>query len=167
MPRVSMPTCCVALASGNAGNSGITLAEQWDGSAWQLQTVPSDDAAVNSVSCASPTFCAAVGSASAYTWDGSAWTAQTTPDPATSTFAHLNAISCASARSCEAGGYFEVQVTSNDQKALAQAWNRTGWQLQHAVAPRGATYNALSGISCVSAGFCAMPLSLLFLIVMA
>jgi hypothetical protein len=196
------PTFCEAWAGGYAG-SGITLAEQWDGSSWQTQTVPSDNATVNSVSCASATFCEAVGSGPAYTWDGSAWTAQsipdpagtgnlsgvscssrsfceavgeyndspdivtvaarwngsawtaqTTPNPAQSTFAHLNAVSCAAARSCEAGGYFEVQVTSNDPKALAEAWDGTAWQLQHAAAPGGATYNTLSGISCVSASFC-------------
>ncbi len=195
-------TFCEAWAGGYSG-SGITLAEQWDGSSWQMQTVPSDDATVNSVSCASATFCEAVGSGPAYTWDGSAWTAQsipdpagtsnlggvscpssnfceavgeynnnpdvvtvaaqwngsawtsqTTPDPAKSTFAHLNAVSCASARSCEAGGYFEVNVTSNDPKALAETWDRTTWQLQRAAAPRGATYNSLSGISCASASFC-------------
>jgi len=196
------PTFCEAWADGYAG-SGITLAEQWDGSSWQTQTVPSDDATVNSVSCASARFCEAVGSGPAYTWDGSAWTAQsipdpagtanlsgvscssrsfceavgeyndnpnivtvaarwngsawtaqTTPNPADSTFAHLNAVSCTSARSCETGGYFEVEVTSNDPKALAETWDGTAWQLQHAVAPRGATYNTLNGISCVSASFC-------------
>lgn len=196
-------TFCVAWASGNAGNPGETLAEQWNGSSWQMQTVPSSDATVNSVSCTSAKFCEAVGLGSAYIWDGSAWTAQTIPDsagsgnlqgvsctsrnfcesvgeynsspnvvpvaaqwngsawisqaapnPAKNTFAHMNAVSCASVNSCEAGGFFEVQVTSNDPKALAEGWNGDAWQLQHAVAPRGATYNVLSGVSCVSASFC-------------
>jgi hypothetical protein len=199
----SSPTFCVAWGSGNAGNPGITLAEQWNGSSWQTQTVPSDDATVNSVSCTSRNFCGAVGLGSAYVWDGSAWTAQTIPDsagsgnlqgvsctsrnfceavgeynsspnvvpvaaqwngsawtsqaapnPANNTFAHMNAVSCASVNSCEAGGYWEVQVTSNDPKALAEGWDGSAWQLQHAAAPPGATYNTLSGISCVSASFC-------------
>ena len=199
----SSPTFCVAWAGGNAGNSGVTMAEQWNGSSWQLQTVPSTDATVNAVSCTSANFCDAVGLGAAYIWDGSAWTAQTLPDaagsgnlqgvactsrkfceavgeyndnpnvvpvairwngsawasqtapnPAKSTFAHTNAISCASAASCESGGYFQVQVTANDPKAFAEGWNGTAWQLQDAVAPRGATGNALSGVSCVSASFC-------------
>ena len=37
----SSPTFCVAWASGNAANPGDTMAEQWNGSSWQLQTVPS------------------------------------------------------------------------------------------------------------------------------
>jgi len=195
------PTFCEAWASGNAGNPGVTLAEQWNGSSWQLQTVPSD-ATVNSVSCASATFCAAVGSGPAYLWNGSAWTAQTipapagtgnlsgvscaspafcetvgeynngdvvgvaarwngsawsvqaTPNPAGATFTNLNAVSCVSSSSCEAGGYSDVQVTANAPKALAEAWNGKTWLLQHAVAPPGATFNALSAVSCISASFC-------------
>lgn len=196
------PTFCVAWASGNAGNSGETLAEQWNGSSWQTQNVPSSDATVNSVACDTAKFCEAVGPGAAYGWNGSAWTAQTipgsagsgnlqgvsctsrnfceavgeynngnvvpvaaqwngsawasqsVPNPATNTFAHMNAVSCASPNSCEAGGYFEVQVTSNDPKALAEGWNGSAWQHQQAVAPPGATYNVLSGVSCISASFC-------------
>ena len=197
------PTFCVAWGGGNAGNSGETLAEQWNGSAWQMQAVPSQDATVNSVSCPSRNFCQAVGFGSAYSWDGSAWTAQTVPgsagsgalqgvsctsrqfceavgeynsspnvvpvaarwngsawtsqaaaNPASNTFAHVNAVSCTSASSCEAGGFWEEQVTADAPRALAEGWNGDAWQLQHAAAPRSATYNVLSGVSCVSASFC-------------
>ena len=74
----SSPKFCVAWA-GYGANSAEALAEQWNGSSWQLQTVPSSNAAVNSVSCTSASFCEAVGLGSAYGWDGSAWTAQTIP----------------------------------------------------------------------------------------
>lgn len=196
------PTFCDAWASGNGGNPGVTIAEQWNGSSWQMQTVPSN-AMVNSVSCTSATFCEAVGFGPAYEWDGSAWTSQTIPapagtgglggvsctsrafceavgennisgnvvgvaamwngsawsaqatsDPAKSTFLQLTGVSCASPSSCEAGGYFEVQLGGNDPKALAEAWDGKAWQLQHAVAPPGAVSNSLSSISCVSASFC-------------
>ena len=199
----SSPTFCVAWAG--AENSGVTMAEQWNGSSWQLQNLPSSDsnATVNSVSCTSAKFCEAVGAGSAYIWNGSAWTAQTVPgsagsgglqgvsctsrgfceaigeyynnpnddpvaarwngtawtsqaapSPAKSTVAHMNAVSCVSASACEAGGYFQLQVTSNDPKALAEGWNGDAWQLQSAVAPPGATSNELGGVSCVSATFC-------------
>ena len=201
----SSATFCVAWASGNSANPGETMAEQWNGSSWQLQTLPSSDSAatVNSVSCTSAKFCEAVGLGSAYgwngsawttqtvpadaaagglqgvsctsrsfcevvgeyndspnvvpvaaEWDGSAWTSQAIPNPAKSTFAHANAVSCVSASSCEAGGYFELDVTSNDSKAFTEGWNGDAWQLQHAVAPPGATYNQLNGISCPSASYC-------------
>jgi len=201
----SSPTFCVAWAEAEAGSSGMTMAERWNGSSWQLQTLPSadSDATVSSVSCTSAKFCEAVGLGSAYIWDGSAWTTQTVPtaaaagslsgvsctsrsfceavgeyndspnvvpvvtewngsawssqaipNPTKSTFAQANAVSCVSASSCEAGGYFQVQTSANDPQAFAEGWNGHAWQLQHAVAPRGATHNVLSGVSCVSATFC-------------
>jgi hypothetical protein len=64
----SSPKFCVAWA-GYGANSAEALAEQWNGSAWQLQTVPSSNAAVNSVSCTSASVCEAVGLGSAYGWD--------------------------------------------------------------------------------------------------
>jgi hypothetical protein len=141
-----------------------SAAYSWDGSAWTAQSIPdpADTGNLGGVSCPSSSFCEAVGEYNnnpnvvtvAAQWNGSAWAAQTTSNPAKSTFAHLNTVSCASANSCETGGYFEVQVTSNDPRAMAEAWDGTAWQLQHAVAPRGAAYNTLSGISCVSASFC-------------
>jgi hypothetical protein len=151
-------TFCEAVGSGPA--------YAWNGSAWTSQTIPDPAGTGNlgGVSCASATFCEAVGEASgnngnvvgvAAMWDGSAWNAQVTPNPSKATFTQLTAVSCASRSSCEAGGYFEVQVTANDPKALAEAWSGKAWQLQHAVAPPGATYNVLSGVSCASASFCA------------
>jgi hypothetical protein len=72
----------------------------------------------------------------------------------TATFTHLNGVSCAAAASCKAVGYFEVAATANNPKALAEAWNGHSWELQHAVAPSGATYNTLASVSCVSTTFC-------------
>jgi uncharacterized membrane protein len=143
---------------------GLGVADSWNGSQWSAQTLPSSLSSANltSVSCTSRGRCETVGEGNvsgnivgvAGAWNGSGWTAQSTPNPAMATFANLNAVSCAAARSCEAAGDYQVQVAANDPKALAQAWNGNSWALQHAVAPAGATHNALSGVSCVSASFC-------------
>src|SRR5262249_31701368 len=107
------------------------------------------------VSCASPRFCEAVGAGpSAAKWNGATWTLQSAPNPASATFTHLNAVSCAVVTSCEAAGFFEFAVTANNPKALAEAWNGHSWQLQHPFAPPGATYNTLAAVSCVSTTFC-------------
>jgi hypothetical protein len=145
--------------------AGLGVADNWNGSQWSAQTLPSSLSSANltSVSCTSRGRCETVGEGNvsgnivdvAGAWNGSGWAAQSTPNPAMATFANLNAVSCAAARSCEAAGDYQVQVTANDPKALAQAWNGNSWVLQHAVAPAGATHNALSGVSCVSASFCA------------
>ncbi len=149
-------TFCEAVAQG--------AAYKWNGSQWKVQALPSSvsSAGLNGVSCASPRYCETVGVANvsgnyvgvAAVWAGSGWTAQTTPNPAGVTYVDLNAVSCASASSCEAAGEDQVVVTSNVPKALAEAWNGTGWALQHAAAPPGAAENGLSDVSCVSASFC-------------
>jgi hypothetical protein len=198
------PSFCAAWGGGTPNNPAPDIAEQWNGSSWQPQTVPSGAVTVNSMSCTSASFCEAVGTSAAYKWDGSQWTAQTlpssvssaaitgvscatdkrcelvgygnvngndvglaaawngskwssqsTPNPAGATWVNLNAVSCASAKSCEAAGISEVEVTANDPRALAETWNGSSWALQSAVTPGGATNNMLSGVSCVSVSFCA------------
>jgi hypothetical protein len=153
---------CVSATFCEAIGPGQAFA--WNGSRWTAQTIPGPAGTGNlsGVSCASRRFCEAVGEffsngsdlGVAAVWNGSAWGSQTTPNPARATFTNLNAVSCASATSCEAGGDFQLIVTANDPKALAEAWNGNAWGLQHAVAPPGATHNALSAVSCVSASFC-------------
>src|SRR5216683_1367955 len=135
---------------------GFSGGEVWNGSHWNAQAIPSPAAAsLLGVSCASPRFCEAVGAGpSAAVWNGATWSVQSAPNPATATFTHLNAVSCAGATSCEAAGFFETAVTANNPKALAEAWNGHSWQLQHPVAPWGATYNTLASVSCVSTTFC-------------
>jgi len=198
------PESCEAWGGGTPSNPGPEVAERWNGSSWQLQTVPSNAAAVDSLSCASATFCEAVAPGAAYNWNGSQWnaqtlpssvssaalngvsctwprfceavgatndngnvvgvaavwngsewTAQTTPNPAGSTFAHLSAVSCTSASSCEAAGDYQVVVTSGDRIAVAENWNGSSWSMQRAATPPAATTNTLSGVSCVSPSFCA------------
>jgi hypothetical protein len=139
---------CEAWASGNAGNPGITVAEHWNGSSWQLQTVPSD-ATVNSVSCASATFCAAVGSGPAYRWNGAGWTAQTIPDPAGS--AGLGGVSCASRAFCEAVGEYNP---NGNVVGIAAAWNGSAWSSQSTPNPAGGTFTHLNAVSCASPASC-------------
>jgi hypothetical protein len=198
------PSLCEAWGSGNSNNPAPGVAEQWNGTSWQVQTVPSGAVAVTSMSCTSAAFCEAVGTSAAYNWNGSQWSAQTlpgsmssagitgvscasakrcemvgegnvngndiglaaawngskwssqsAPNPAKATWVNLNAVSCASATSCEAVGDSQAEVTADDPRALAETWNGSSWALQSAAAPAGATYNALSAVSCVSASFCA------------
>jgi len=145
---------CVSVTFCEAvGSSG---GEVWNGSHWNAQAIPSPaSVSLFGVSCISPKFCEAVGAGpSAAKWNGAAWKVQSAPNPASATFTHLNAVSCAGATSCEAAGFFEVAVTANNPKALAEAWTGHSWRLQHAVAPSGATYNTLASVSCVSTTFC-------------
>jgi len=156
------PVSCVSVTFCAAiGSNG---SEMWNGSAWSAQPIPSPVGSTSTnlrtVSCANAAFCEAVGEYTdgsgntlslAATWNGTSWAVQPTPNPPGATFTVLDAVSCAEAAACEAGGDF--QLTSNPV-ALAESWNGSTWQIQPAFRPPGAAANNLSAVSCVSAVFC-------------
>ena len=152
-------TFCEAVGLGFAD---VGSAWVWNGSSWTAQTVPSQVSSGGpiGVSCVSPAFCEAVGvnlsgpGGLAAVWNGSAWQVQSTPNPAKTASTNLRAVSCASARSCESAGSFNLGQ-GNTPQALTEGWNGSAWRLQRAAAPPGATGNMLSAVSCVSASFCA------------
>ena len=92
----SAPDACTAVGlAGFPDGQGRTLAEQWDGTSWQLQTTPvpphTPVAEYDAVSCTAATACTAAGPAETdsnltmglvATWQGTSWQTQATPDPA-------------------------------------------------------------------------------------
>lgn len=64
----SASTACEMVGQSVQGETGATLAENWNGSTWSLQPMPgpagSTNAYLTGVSCASPVTCVATGSAS-------------------------------------------------------------------------------------------------------
>jgi hypothetical protein len=155
-------TFCEAVGLGFADAASAWV---WNRSSWTAQTLPSQigSGSLRGVSCVSPAFCEAVGvnfgvggpgSSLAAVWNGSAWRVQPSPNPAKAAVTDLNAVSCASARSCESAGDFEILSQGNTPQAVAEGWNGSAWLLQQAAAPRGATDNVLSAVSCVSTTFC-------------
>jgi hypothetical protein len=137
------------------------LAEHWDGTSWAVQPVPfpadSSNAQTRAVSCASPTSCTAVGVyflpgkdsqfPLAEHWDGTSWAVQQVPLPASAFEAQLTGVSCPSATTCIAVGYYN---TPNDVP-FAEQWNGTTWTAQ---AVPGQTGDSLSAISCTSPTAC-------------
>jgi hypothetical protein len=85
------PAACTAVGTYNAGESGI--AEQWNGTQWTIQRLPTppgppgEDPLVIpvSISCPSATACMTVGTtenmALAERWNGTRWTIEPTPNP--------------------------------------------------------------------------------------
>src|SRR6516225_1034972 len=143
---VSCPAARSCMAVGTytkASGAGVTLAEQWNGTAWRIQPSPSPPGAAWSnllgVSCVSPSACEAVGitasrsgaqTALAEGWNGSSWQLQPAPTPAGG--GQLNGVSCTSRSACTAVG------GSPDGKALVERWNGSSWQIQSAPSPAGA-----------------------------
>jgi hypothetical protein len=143
-------TFCEAVGryQDSQGNT-VPLAARWSGSAWRLQHLPSPassfGAGLSGVSCASTTFCVAVGDAFgegafAERWNGISWRLQSLPG----FLGGLGTVSCASASFCEAVG-----------GSAGDMWNGSSWTAQTVPAPAGSTSASLAGVSCVTAAFCA------------
>jgi len=142
---------------------GGSSADVWNGSSWNAQTIPgSGSASLAGVSCLTAAFCEAVGNQTGssgntaslgLTWNGTSWAVQPTPNPAAASATSLGQVSCTAVTACQAVGGFQLTSTSG-QLALAESWNGSSWQSQHAVSPRGSITNNLNGVSCVSVVFC-------------
>lgn len=141
------------------GGSTRPLAERWNGHTWSIQPTPAGSGALSSlesVSCASSTFCMAVGSTGAEgnatlieSWNGTTWSVL--PAHAGHAVASLLSVSCVSTSACVAVGSYGSSV----KKTLAEHWNGTAWSVQSTpvVSPAGNDH-ALIGVSCVNATRC-------------
>jgi hypothetical protein len=159
---------CTAVGAFDEGVRALPLTEHWDGSTWTAQAAPAPAGAVStqllSISCVSATDCTAAGytgrevSAAgplAEHWDGSAWAIQATPTPAGAVTSRLTGVSCASATTCTAVGWFSRSTASaNTTRPLAERWDGTRWRIQATPIPAGSVAAVLSGVSCISAGNC-------------
>lgn len=165
---VSCPAAnfCEAVGTYFTGNGfpgvGVSMAQAWNGHRWTMQAFPfpagSFGTELAQVSCASATYCEAVGSYEATgatlplaaRWNGSSWTLQPTPLPPISLGAFtvaFTAVSCASASFCEAWGGGN---NANPGPTVAELWNGKSWRLQ-AVPVNDPVPTA---VSCASASFC-------------
>src|SRR6516225_3240092 len=159
---VSCPAANSCMAVGTytkASGAGVPLAEQWNGSKWRIQPIPSPPGAALSnlfgVSCVSASACEAVGvtvsgsgavKAMAERWNGTSWRLQAAPSPAGG--GQLNGVSCTSASACTAVG---GTPQGTPRKTLVERWNGSSWQIQPAPSPAGAF---LSGVACTSSAAC-------------
>ena len=135
---VSCPAASFCLAVDAQDSSAF----RFNGSAWGSAPGISDSVSgsqpgMASVSCSSPSFCAAVDNGSnAFTFNGTRWSPATTIDPGN----QLSTVSCPSASFCAAVDYGPNVVT----------FNGTSWSKPAAIDP--GTY--LQAVSCASASFC-------------
>src|SRR5215472_165862 len=165
---VSCPAAnfCEAVGTYFTGNGfpgiGVSMALTWNAHRWTMQRFPvptgSFGTELAQVSCASASFCEAVGSYDvtgatlplAARWNGSSWRLQRTPLPpiiASPFTVAFTAVSCPSASFCEAwaGGN-----AGNGGPTVAERWSGRSWRRQ-AVPASDPVPNA---VSCASASFC-------------
>jgi hypothetical protein len=151
---VSCPAgvACVGVGDVN-GVSGPAepLAEQWDGTAWTLESNPPGQY-LTGVSCTSTAACTAVGPG-AYRWDGTGWSIQSTPSEGNDG-SFLRDVSCTAATACTAVGSYRVyQQHFVYVFTLVERWNGAAWSIQSTLNPNRFN-NALDGLSCSSATAC-------------
>lgn len=75
------------------------------------------------------------------------WKIQTTPNPAGAEGNNLEGVSCTSASSCMAAGFYFAASGSTD--TLGEQWNGTTWTIQ-----TGPSVTSVNGVSCTSASAC-------------
>jgi len=84
-------------------------------------------------------------------WDGSTWAVQPMPSPSGAGFSWLDGISCPSASSCTAVGYY--YNSANVLTTLAEYWDGSMWTIQ-ATPSRFSKGSALLAVSCTAPGRC-------------
>ena len=90
----ALPTMCMAAGYQDNGSASGNLVEQWNGTAWNVQSVPNPPppglGSPSAVDCFGPTSCVLVGQATqgfgsgptmVVTWNGTAWSLGATPQP--------------------------------------------------------------------------------------
>jgi hypothetical protein len=132
---------CPAVSFCMAVDAQDTAAFVFNGSVWSsaagIKDPVPDRTGMASVSCSSPSFCAAVDNGSnAFTFNGTSWSSATAIDPG----GRLSTVSCPSASFCAA-----VDYGSN-----AFTFNGTSWSSATAIDPG----SYLQAVSCASASFC-------------
>jgi hypothetical protein len=167
-------TRCVAVGFGGQGTLRKTLVESWSGKRWSVARSPNrrpshdyDD--LNSVSCASPRFCVAVGTyglqirtrlSSSKTlvemWNGTRWSVVPSRNAGLpSDFDFLNSVACYSPTFCIAVGSY-ANYGGSIERTLVEHWNGRAWSIMRSP-NRGGVYGAedeLNGVACSSPHQC-------------
>ena len=159
-------TSCVAVGYYiNASSVSQTLIEMYNGAAWSVLSSPNVSGStgdyLKGVSCASATFCVAVGyylNASGApqtlveTYNGATWSITSSPNVSGSVDDDLNGVSCVSAMFCVAAG--EYMPSGGATQTLVETYNGASWSITPSANTSGTALNYLNGVSCVSASFC-------------
>jgi hypothetical protein len=122
---------------------------------------PGDSAFLGSVACPSPTWCVAVGAATAdmissrvsapfiESWNGSTWSLL--PSPHRTTFDTLRSVACSSPTACTAVG--DSISSAGIGNTLVETWNGAAWSIVPSPSV-GTVWSSLLGVSCPAAGHC-------------
>lgn len=169
LESVSCATSSSCWALGNIGNGQRfpqPLIMRWNGSTWTDASAPSlRQEVLKGISCSSPTNCMAVGTYDrsgrtlALHWDGSTWAQTHTPDPSPKYEESLSTVSCPTAKSCWAFGYYYAAPLKPTVTGylVALHWDGGAWHRDWTSAPYYGADSSASfglGIGCASTNDC-------------
>lgn len=170
----SSPSACTAVGftqlSSYEGPVDAELVERWNGSAWTVGGL-SGAGDLSAVSCASARACMAVGTAiSLYgappaavsaQWNGKRWLAEAIGRRRGWYETTLSRVSCGSATSCLAVGYFRsgggCSVGLHEactREPLVEQWNGHRWAVASAPRPSGAGSVSVDEVACAKVSRC-------------
>jgi len=158
------PSSCTAVGArtDSAGNPIGTLAEQWNGSSWSIQSTPNPapGGVLAGVSCTSAVACTAAGNlnqtAHAGTttlverWNGTNWAIQPTPRLSAGQGSFFNGVAC-QAGACTAVGLY---LTNSGPLTLAERWTGARWLIQATPNPGAAFDLDPPAVACPSVSAC-------------
>ena len=143
----------------NSSDRDSALVERWNGSTWSRQEVPLPEGSLQAelygVACVTEAECFAVGtvesSAKVWSnfstlWHNGSWGTLTTPTSTESTESEIRGVSCGSATTCMAVGWYN---SGSGAKPFSLLWEHGKWSLQTRT-----TYGARNGVKCISSEFC-------------
>jgi hypothetical protein len=164
MVSMTKPSAVSLLAALLLGLAPAAPASAAVPAGWSIQASPNPPGAIYSqlsaVACPQASTCFAVGFSYAHSaghtlplaerWNGTAWVLQHIPTLPGAGRSFLTGISCAAASRCVAVGF---AVTQTNVRALADAWNGTGWTLQAPPQP-GPGGSEFDGVWCTAVSSC-------------
>src|SRR5215471_17246798 len=158
---MSVLLAAVALAAAAGIPAGASVPVSASAPGWSVTPTPNPvmpTCQLFWVSCPAANSCMAVGTYTkasgagvtlAEQWNGSKWRILPIPSPRGAAWSNLFGVSCVSPSACEAVG--ATASRSGTLTALAERWNGSSWQIQHAPSPAG---GQLNGGSCTSPSAC-------------
>ncbi len=158
---------CVAVGSYSPiPTHSVPFSAVWDGHQWSVEAAvvrPEPNShfstTLQSVSCASASFCVAVGSTVTPTgvvtlaeiWNGANWSLVNTPNSSSEKNNTFTAVSCVSSSVCMAVGY-DYNAVGSAGAPIAMSWNGSAWSL--VLVPSQGAKSALYSVSCTSPTAC-------------
>jgi hypothetical protein len=141
---------------------GDGFSEHWNGISWTAQDTanPSSDLLFG-LSCPTKSSCIAVGVTQggsptplAERWNGSSWTVRPAVTVPNAVYAYLYSVSCTSATSCMAIGYYNANDIGETAHPFAESWDGSNWTLLTIPEPTGETSGQLTSLSCGAPAAC-------------